>query len=75
MASGCRADSLPTGRVFAPSWLGQGAAPPGEALALTVAGRWGKAVYMQISLESMCVSTGHLDAPTDAHVPCQEIWW
>lgn len=47
----------------------------GKALALAVAGRWGKAIFLQILLESMCLSTGHLDAPADAHVPCQEIWW
>lgn len=67
-------DILPTGRVFAPGRLGRGAVPVWESLGPDCSRKVGKSSFPADLTGKLCLNTGHLDAPEDAHVPCQEIW-
>lgn len=65
---------LPTARVLALGWLGKVAVPVWESLGPDCSRKVGKSSFPAELTGKLCLNTGPLDAPEDAHVPCQEIW-
>lgn len=74
MESGHGTGVLPTARVLAPDSLGKGAVPAWQSLGPDCSGKVGKSSFPADLSGKLCLNTGHLHAPQDAHVACQEIW-